>query len=148
MCLSIAIQRPEAILHDEMYLGYQLQVIHNDLGYRCGYVRIPKGHPWHGKTTDWEEDWGKQDAPCVHGGITFAEADVPCDKGGADDAWWLGFDCAHCWDNPDPDLPHPEYGEKLHALMFNRTGGSIKTTEYVVEQCKGLIDQAVEVANG
>jgi hypothetical protein len=30
---------------------------------------------------------------------------VPCDKGGPDNGWWLGFDCAHSMDAQDPSLP-------------------------------------------
>lgn len=96
MCNPITVARPEDLIAKGLHDGYQWEIIHNGTGYRCGYVRIPKGHPWHG-----ESDIDAY----VHGGVTFAEADTKCDKGGEDNAWWLGFDCAHCDDLPDPSLP-------------------------------------------
>jgi hypothetical protein len=56
------------------------------------------GPPWHGKK------YRDLDDVAVHGGVTFTEADVPCDAPGADTDWWIGFDCAHAFDAPDPEL--------------------------------------------
>ena len=95
MCLSIAIQRPKDVLGQGKHAGHEWMIVHNWMGYRCGYVRVDKGHAWFGKDYD--------DVPAeIHGGLTFAEPDQPCGKGGADDGWWVGFDCAHGGDNPDP----------------------------------------------
>lgn len=70
-------------------------------GALCGYVGVPKGHPYYG----WDYD-----ALCgvdVHGGLTFAnkcqeeqnDFEGICHKNDTDDdIWWLGFDCAHCYD--------------------------------------------------
>lgn len=100
----------------------------NNSGYRCGYVRVPKGHPWHGK------DWDEVDCE-VHGGLTFAEADVHCDKPGEDDAWWVGFDCAHGGDAADPSLPgYKDYGFRSH--------GVVRSQSYVESECKSLCEQA------
>lgn len=68
------------------------------LKHLCGYVGVPKGHPWHGGDCD----------SCdvnVHGGLTYAAS---CsghichheqeDKIANKDVWWLGFDCAHAGD--------------------------------------------------
>lgn len=98
MCLSLKISRPGDVLAEGQHEGYEWVVIHNQIGYRCGYVRVPKGHPWHGKPYD-------EIKAEVHGGLTFAEPDKPCDKPGEDDAYWVGFDCAHLGDAPDPSLP-------------------------------------------
>lgn len=49
MCLSIALERPEDVLAAGTHAGHEWQVIHNGSGYRCGYVKVPPGHPWHGK---------------------------------------------------------------------------------------------------
>jgi|SRR5579884_668190 len=96
MCLSIAVNFPQNVLAFGRSGVFEWVVTHNDLGYRCGYVRVPRGHPWHGK------DFDQIDAD-VHGGLTFAEADAECDKG-SDDGWWIGFDCAHAGDARDPAL--------------------------------------------
>ncbi len=66
-------------------------------GALCGYVAVPKGHPFHGV--------GYDDVPdvSVHGGLTYSDAcgghvcHVP-QPGEPDDVWWLGFDCAHSGD--------------------------------------------------
>jgi hypothetical protein len=52
MCLSIAIDRPDDVLAEGEHDGFKWTVVHNGTGYRCGYVRIPHGHPWHGQDYD------------------------------------------------------------------------------------------------
>lgn len=46
-------------------------------GYWCGYVRLPKEHPFFGLRME-------DIAIDVHGGITYS-----------DSSGWIGFDCAH-----------------------------------------------------
>jgi hypothetical protein len=134
MCLSIAINRPNDVLAKGEHLGYQWMVVHNGIGYRCGYVRVPLGHPWHGKD-DW--DWDEVERVDVHGGITFAEADVPCDAPGPDTDWWLGFDCAHGFDAPDPALLQ-------NPLITPSPWGKsvVRTQSYVEDECRSLCRQA------
>lgn len=97
MCLSVAVDRPQHVLGSGIHEGFEWMVVQNGCGYRCGYVKVLPGHPWHGKGYD-EID------PSCHGGLTFAHADTECGKGGQDNGWWLGFDCAHSQDEPDPGL--------------------------------------------
>lgn len=88
-------------------------------GSRCGYVRVPPGHPMHGKDCD---DVDVQ----VHGGLTFSEEEPCAHEDGI--GHWFGFDCAHFGDQlyepgnePDFELElrkrwaieHPEW-EHLH----------------------------------
>lgn len=42
----------------------------SSMDYRCGYVRVPAKHPWHGMNYD------EIDAD-VHGGLTFSQIE-PC----------------------------------------------------------------------
>lgn len=133
MCNPVTTSHPELLLDKGIEAGFEWEVTSNQLGFRCGYVRIPPGHPWHGKDYDSVEPY-----PEVHGGLTFAEPDTDCGKGGEDNAWWLGFDCAHFDDAPDPALPG------YHPLAV-RKFGTIKSTAYVAGQCRSLIRQAVEV---
>jgi hypothetical protein len=129
MCLSIAIHNPQNVLAKGEHLGFQWIVTNNGRAHRCGYVRVPPGHPWHGNSDDGLAE--------VHGGITFSEYDEPCDKGGPDDAWWIGFDCAHAWDLPDPSLPG------YQAEYDYRCGDSVlRDQEYVEAQCRSLCEQA------
>lgn len=140
MCLSIAVHRPGCVLAKGEHAGFEWVVVHNGSGYRCGYVRVPAGHPWHGK------DESEVDAS-VHGGLTFAEADLPCDKAGPDNAHWLGFDCCHGGDAADPSLPGD--GDRSVSRMFleglNRYG-TVRTQEYVEAECRSLCEQAAAVA--
>jgi hypothetical protein len=59
------------------------------LRHLCGYVGLPRGHPMYGRN----DDAGRV---TVHGGITYSRPSPPTGK--ADGLWWLGFDCAHCYD--------------------------------------------------
>jgi hypothetical protein len=131
MCLSIKVNSPERVLSQGEHLGFEWITVHNNLGHRCGYIRIPLGHPWHGQEYEIECD--------VHGGITFAQADIPCDKGGPDNAWWIGFDCAHSGDAPDPTLPNAMKRE----IFFEH--GMVRSQEYVENECKSLCEQAAMI---
>lgn len=140
MCNPVTTARPEVLLEKGVYANYEWEVVYNRIGYRCGYVRIPQGHPWHGKDYD-DVRTTDGDYPDVHGGLTFAEPDADCGTDGADDAWWLGFDCAHAGDAPDPQLPgYHDY----HDHMIER--GTIRTTGYVAAECRKLAEQAAAVA--
>lgn len=134
MCLSIAVENPNHVLSKGKHLGYEWATVCNNYGYRCGYVRVPLGHPWHGKGYD---DVSVE----VHGGLTFAESDVPCDAPGPDTDWWLGFDCAHGYDAPDPDLI-----EKFDCPSFINVWPSavIRTQEYAESEYRSLCEQAAK----
>jgi hypothetical protein len=142
MCNPITTQRPDALLDKGTHAGYEWEITHNGGGYRCGYVRLPAGHPWHGL------DRGAVPAD-AHGGLTFAQPDTHCGKGGADDAWWIGFDCSHLGDGgdlPDPELPNGDVMADTLADACARAGlawtGTIKTTAYVRDRCAELCEQA------
>jgi hypothetical protein len=66
MCLSIIVDSPDRLLSEGEAYGFQWVVTHNEMGYRCGYIRLPENHPWHGC------DHNSIDAS-VHGGLTFSE---------------------------------------------------------------------------
>lgn len=56
----------------------------------CGYVQLPRGHPWSGRDlTSWSD--GAPDID-VHGGITWHHARTD----------WIGFDTGHAWDHWSP----------------------------------------------
>lgn len=139
MCHPIEVRHPERVLAKGEHLGYEWLVTHNSMGHRCGYVRVLPGHPWHGKGIF------KIDAN-AHGGITAAEPDEPCHKGGEDNAWWVGFDCAHAWDKPDMTLPI-ERAEIAETMLRVCKDGEVRTQEYVEAECLGLCEQAKEAAD-
>jgi hypothetical protein len=97
MCLSLEMQRPQDVLESGTLHGHEYRIMANrEAGGRCGYVKVEAGHPWHGADYDLEVD--------VHGGITFAAKDVPCEAAGDDTGYWVGFDCGHAGDLRDVDL--------------------------------------------
>ena len=59
-------------------------------GHLCGYVGLPKGHPWYGLHYS--------DIPLtrgVHGELTYAGCGL---RGVPRYLWWVGFDCGHSFD--------------------------------------------------
>jgi hypothetical protein len=143
MCLKLAIDYPERVLGQGKVGEYEWMVIHNTYGYRCGYVRIPIGHPWY--QLDYNDVHEDSDVH-IHGGLTFAEPDQSCGKG-EDNGWWLGFDCAHGGDAPDPKLFSEV--DSLYAAFLPDWGmhGTVRTQKYVEEQCRSLCEQAASRIN-
>lgn len=137
MCLSVAVNRPADVLAKGVHEGFEWNVVHNGMGYRCGYVKVPQGHPWHGKPYDDIE-------ARVHGGLTFAEPDISCEKCPSDGGFWIGFDCAHAGDARDWDLPM-KAKEVLLAIegKYPRCmEDQICTQAYVESECHSLCEQA------
>lgn len=108
-------------------------------GYLCGYIRIPKDHPYF--ESPWEEIFITFDC---HGGITFSECH---------EEHWIGFDCVHLNDlNPglealkreiegnskSPIFQIPEQ-YKNHPI-FNKT---YRNMQFCIDQCISLINQAI-----
>lgn len=154
MCLPIAVQRPDSVLENGSVLGFEYTITNNGHGYRCGYIRVPPGHPWHGKHYD------EVDAH-VHGGLTFAEADTPCEKDGPDNAWWVGFDCGHAFDAADYEMKWDDDKSReimlglreqfvsRHELLALPKGWeeTVKNTDFVRAHCELLAVQALAVAS-
>jgi hypothetical protein len=140
MCNPVTTAFPERLLAKGTHLGFEWEVTANGMAFRCGYLRVPHTHPWHGLFYD---DIRTADGshPDVHGGLTFSGPDASCGKGGADNAWWIGFDCAHYMDAPDPQLPG------YHELPL-WAAGTIRTTEYVTAECIRLAHQAAQLLDG
>ncbi len=113
---------PDALLALGEQDGFVFEVVGNGLGYRCGYLRVLPGHPWYGKDCD------AIDAT-VHGSLTYAEYDTLLP------AYWIGFDCAHYLDAPDPALPG-------YSKAWDIGGGQVRSTEYVIAECRALARQA------
>jgi hypothetical protein len=110
------------LLETGVHCGYSYYIVHNGMGFRCGYVSVPPGHPWHGK------DYNSIDAT-IHGGLTYdGNDDVIIEN------WIVGFDCAHSGDAQDPSLK-PDYQLPSFA-------GQIRTQEYVRAECLSLCEQA------
>lgn len=111
--------------------GFPCLIVRGPMGALCGYVAIPQGHPWHGRS------YSSIDAD-VHGGLTYA---APCDEGGKichvpqpgepADVVWYGFDCNH-------------YGDEAPAALasFGGMGGTYREFAYVRGEVERLARQA------
>lgn len=107
------------------------------MGFWCGYVGVPPGHPWHSKTYQELEEVE------VHGGLTYSEA---CDgdptggvchvpkPGEPEHLWWLGFNCGHGGDLVPSWCRTPEIADLM--------GGTYRDQEWVTEEVKRLAEQA------
>lgn len=127
------------------YKGYSYVVLFMPRAYRCGYVGIPDSHKLARKSVD---DLGYLDC---HGGVTYSEPFLQnCDD---DDTWWIGFDCAHCFDGYDIETAEQYFGEEPDFKKILKIMGDywrelnknpdckIHSIAYVKDECKKLIDQ-------
>ena len=116
------------IIEQGEHEGFPFIIADNAIGYRCGYVNVPANHPWA------EKDYDSITAT-VHGGLTFCER-------GTDGSWWVGFDCAHSGDAPDPAIA-PASVMRSRAMRDYET---IKGTDFVRNECRDLCDQASAIS--
>jgi hypothetical protein len=121
------------------YKGLQLIVTRVDIGnpdgfsmHRCGYVRIPTGHKWHG------EKYGDIDAD-VHGGLTFAEIELCAHEDGV--GYWVGFDCFH---SGDARFPH-DHPNREKEYSWDHDAHYWELNE-VVSETEQLADQVLSAA--
>lgn len=146
MCLPLHDLESRTLATGE-HAGFQWQVVHNGGGYRCGYIRVGRGHPWYGKkdTCAFAGCWSGEPHDCqllkaqMHGGCTFGHHGKACPTHGPEAEWWIGFDCAHLYDAPDPALPGYEPSE---SRMLDGLTHEVRTQAYVEAQCRSLCEQA------
>lgn len=150
--------------------GFRYKVMLNDLGFRCGYVCLPYGHPWY------EKDYADIRVQ-VHGGLTFSGYSSVLGYG-----FWIGFDCMHgcdavalddvapklrgthavammiekeaVLDNPAFAESHPELAELRKALKEFTDGfglapfeSKVRSRRYVESQCRNLAAACAEIKN-
>ena len=122
------------------YKGYSCVVLFLPGAYRCGYVGIPVSHKLAQKSVD------ELSFLDCHGGITYSEPYLhECED---TDTWWIGFDCAHCFDGYDIETAKQYFGEepdfqRTYAIMqdpWNEANKEYKSSSlaYVKEECKKL----------
>lgn len=112
------------------HMGFKCEVRTNRMGYNCGYVSIPSGHPWHGKGYDHIE-------ADIHGGLTFGEMED-------DGSYTVGFDCAHYGDAPDPAYIKErvrKYGSE-YGRLAHLEDGVHWTIPMVAAETRRLAEQA------
>lgn len=113
-----------------------LALRHAHYGVWCGYVAVPPGHPWHGRS------WN--DLPEGLADVNFAEPCMETDQphrerichvpapGEPDDVWWFGFDCGHALDVKPHEPMEKIYGKLPGYGGFERT---YRTLDYVRDKC-------------
>ena len=115
------------------YRGLTCAVWFNAQGFRCGYVSVPDGHPWHGVESP------SRLGIDVHGGC-YCAGELDMLKG-----WFVWFDCAHSGDNRDIDAL-PEGPNKEEARFLYNPNGSVRSCAYVERQCRHVADQVIAAA--
>jgi hypothetical protein len=136
LSLEIDAQGPSFLLAEGEHLGFRWVVAHNGQGHRCGYLRIPPGHPWYRVPP-------RDIEARVHGGLDWSEMSP-------DGNYWVGFDAAHAFDLADLELPMPAELARSHArtaVMYGRDpvagrAASVRSQAYMEGQCRSLCVQA------
>lgn len=128
--------------YKDFHNGYEYVIIVQDMGYRCGYVNIPENHPWY--NLSFEDIY-----VCIHGGLTFASL-IKNDHPILENGYWIGFDCMHWMDLPDPDEMSKECLNQYGYKIFNyysklESNLKIRNFDYVKSQCCFLCDSCAEV---
>ena len=131
-----------------VYKGHDFFVKLQRLGHRCGYVRVNDSTLF-SKIQNWYNWWNNQDFDFdVHGGITFVNQSTGDDY--LPGMNWIGFDCAHYGaDCPDREATLNAFDDLLGSELtilstfHNSPYGTVRSKEYVVSECKWLIDQLI-----
>lgn len=119
------------ILASDTYKGFTYYVLSYGT-HPCGYVEIPKEHPYYGKDM-FDDDVANIE---VHGGITFSNNTSHwAELEGKPDGWLIGWDYAHCSD-------YVCHSSTYDVVSFGEKQWS--TTE-IIADCKAVIDQICEV---
>jgi hypothetical protein len=136
------------------YKEYEYLVTFIDLGHRCGYVAINSKNKFYGLDLVCHSAGTDFD---VHGGISFHHKgdhiiEPILGKSECSDEW-IGFDAAHGADLPDYDLvmkiwPSERRKNFIDATQFLRNfyyeSIEHRSKEYMIAECKSLIDQIIE----
>lgn len=115
-----AYRKEAEILCDEQYRGYRFLVVSYGT-YPCGYVELKEGQPYNGY-----EDYDEIDVD-VHGGLTWAG------KLSFIDGWFIGWDYAHY--------------EDFCGYDDDRRGYKRWTTQEIIDECKNVIDQLINLGD-
>lgn len=108
--------------------GFVGAIYHHRMGHLCGYVGVPKGHPYFKKGYDYAYEM--DDKIECHGGLTYAGYLEKNERVGWEDHWFLGFDCAHAGDIV-PSL----------NIDFGEEGSTYKDENFVRAEIKKLAKQ-------
>lgn len=129
------------------YKGFPCVVLFMPHGWRCGYVGLPKGNKYY------KVNYSLIPIGC-HCGLSYSASTLQCQTD--TDMWWIGFDCNHHCDGWDLDTAKEYFkgneglekfykaAEESGLLETRNQHKTAKTVEYVLENCKGIVDQILE----
>lgn len=139
-----------------VYKGYDYLITFVEFSaHRNGYVLIPIDNKLYDKKLEGEDDYDLS----VHGGITFYDygfeilgmnENTDCTEK------WVGFDGMHGGDLSDIEHYKKYFGDNTRRIgflqeMFDALShlfsceNVIRTKEYMIQECKNLIDQIIEL---
>jgi hypothetical protein len=125
------------------HAGFVCLIHRNNMGALCGYVGVPPGHPWHGKS---DSDVHRMcDDIAVNGGLTYANECAPplChvpEPGEPEHLWWIGFDCSHAYD-VSPSMAKFDR-DRGRDRTPSSCGVTYKNVAYVTSDTRGLAECA------
>ena len=124
-------KEPDELIFVDGTTLLECKIVRGGLGHLCGYVAVPKDHPWYGVGYN-DISQASGDYVEVHGGLTFSGKLTLKTK-----KWWVGFDCAHLGDLvPAARLAdHGDWDETYRDIG------------YVTNELVNLARQAKEVAD-
>lgn len=135
---------PKLVRWRDPSTAYQCVIVRQGMGHLCGYVRVPRGHPLHGK----HYTHSKVQRIKAHGGLNFSgRLRGRIAKRGH----WFGFDCARQNDIVPAQVEllaafPPELAEALSAPLTGPFAKVYRTIEYVRAECTALAQQLAERA--
>ena len=106
------------------------------MGWRCGYVGVPEGHPLYGKKyEEIENDFE------MNGGLTYSNYNESYDKeAGVTKYWYIGFDCAHSGDVLDRETKD-KYNIPYNSDELGYKPKRIWDKESVIREVNNLVLQ-------
>lgn len=127
------------------YKGFPCVVLFMPMGFRCGYVGLPKENKYYGKSYD--------DIPVdCHCGLTYSDRKLHMQNDTS--VWWIGFDCGHACDGYDVQKIKELYAddenimkqvERMSDYFKIFAGSPVRTLEYCEEECKKIVEQIIEL---
>ena len=119
------------------YKGLPCVILFTPLGYRCGYVGIPKGKKIDPKKI------------VCHGDITYTGSTLGDKKTDRWDGTWIGFDCGHTFDGRDIKATRKYYGDNKFLVGLvehkaERFPYPPKSISFCVGECQSIARQVTE----
>lgn len=127
--------------------GLDCLVNRNSLGAWCGYVGVPKGHPYYGLSY---RDLYERLYPDVHGGLTYSDhcQGEIChlhDEGEAP-VFWFGFDCANAFDLVPAMDAMRKYDPRFPKDLFLVSREVYRDLAYAKAETESLAEQLAGVS--